>query len=335
MLGRTGGRGPLLTRCRLQLPELPPQGRDLDVSLGHRLCDAAQYLVGGSSLVSPQRPRRAQQRDVRCGRHVRLQRRGVRGGHRHLPAPANGSKDHRADDHGGGHEQQHRHNKNGVMGSGMTWQPPRWPARTALIAAAATVDEASAAIRAGADLVQLPAESGLITTFLARHPGVSVYVAGPADGLAAALAAGATAICADAPAAGGSGVLVEVPLDRAAAAVATGLAVLVDADRAAALADADRAAALADADRAAALADADRAAALADADRAAAPAAGARADDLRTGDLPAVIALAALACWLGAAAVRTRHVAAVRRALDMAESIRGTRPPVSATRGLA
>ena len=37
-------------------------------------------------------------------------------------------------------------------------------------------------------------------------------------------------------------------------------------------------------------------------------------------------AVAALSCWLGAAAVRSRYVAAARRAIDMAGSISGTRP---------
>lgn len=40
----------------------------------------------------------------------------------------------------------------------------------------------------------------------------------------------------------------------------------------------------------------------------------------------AAAALAALACWLGAAAVRSHYVPAARRAIDMAGSIRGTRP---------
>jgi len=40
----------------------------------------------------------------------------------------------------------------------------------------------------------------------------------------------------------------------------------------------------------------------------------------------AAAAVGAIACWLGAAAVRTSHVAAVRRAIDMTASIRGTRP---------
>ncbi|HEY3733743.1 MAG TPA: hypothetical protein VGL63_07485 [Streptosporangiaceae bacterium] len=44
------------------------------------------------------------------------------------------------------------------------------------------------------------------------------------------------------------------------------------------------------------------------------------------GSPQAAAAAAALCAWLGAAAVRTRHVTEVRRAIDMAESIRGTRP---------
>lgn len=49
----------------------------------------------------------------------------------------------------------------------------------------------------------------------------------------------------------------------------------------------------------------------------------------------AVIAVAAISTWLGAAAVRTRHVREVRRAIDMTSSIAGTRPPALTTRGLA
>jgi dihydropteroate synthase len=49
----------------------------------------------------------------------------------------------------------------------------------------------------------------------------------------------------------------------------------------------------------------------------------------------AVVAIAALSCWTGAAIVATRHVLAVRRALDMTASIAGARPPARALRGLA
>ncbi len=53
------------------------------------------------------------------------------------------------------------------------------------------------------------------------------------------------------------------------------------------------------------------------------------------GSLAGVEAVAAVCGWLGANVVRTRHVAEVRRALDMTETIRGTRPPAWTIRGLA
>jgi len=72
-------------------------------------------------------------------------------------------------------------------------------------------------------------------------------------------------------------------------------------------------------------------AALVDTDRAAQ-----LADPEQTGPVVAgIVAIAALSCWLGAAVVATRHVRPVRRALDMTASIRGTRPPARAVRGLA
>jgi dihydropteroate synthase len=49
----------------------------------------------------------------------------------------------------------------------------------------------------------------------------------------------------------------------------------------------------------------------------------------------AVLAVAALSGWLGAAVVRTRHPQPVRRALDLTDSVRGVRPPARAVRGLA
>ena len=49
----------------------------------------------------------------------------------------------------------------------------------------------------------------------------------------------------------------------------------------------------------------------------------------------AVIATAAVCTWLGAPVIRSRHTRAVRRAIDMAASIAGNRPPSRTTRGLA
>jgi hypothetical protein len=55
------------------------------------------------------------------------------------------------------------------------------------------------------------------------------------------------------------------------------------------------------------------------------------------GDAPvaAVIAVAAVSTWLAAAAIRTRHVREVRRAIDMTATIAGRRPPALTIRGLA
>jgi dihydropteroate synthase len=49
----------------------------------------------------------------------------------------------------------------------------------------------------------------------------------------------------------------------------------------------------------------------------------------------AVVTAAAISAWLGTPAIRTRHVLAVRRAIDMTHSIAGTRPPARTVRGLA
>lgn len=49
----------------------------------------------------------------------------------------------------------------------------------------------------------------------------------------------------------------------------------------------------------------------------------------------AVVAVAAISTWLGAPVIRTRHTSAARRAIDMTESIAGTRPPSLTVRGLA
>lgn len=68
-------------------------------------------------------------------------------------------------------------------------------------------------------------------------------------------------------------------------------------------------------------------AALVDADLAAAAEGGGA-------PVAAVVAVAAVSTWLAAPAVRTRHVRAARRAIDMTASIAGRRPPALTTRGL-
>jgi len=57
--------------------------------------------------------------------------------------------------------------------------------------------------------------------------------------------------------------------------------------------------------------------------------------DEGTGSAAEAEAVAAVCGWLGASIIRTRHVAGVRRCLDMTESILGRRPPARALRGLA
>jgi hypothetical protein len=49
----------------------------------------------------------------------------------------------------------------------------------------------------------------------------------------------------------------------------------------------------------------------------------------------AAVAAAAIGTWLGAPVIRSRHVVAVRRAIDMTASIAGHRLPAVTTRGLA
>jgi hypothetical protein len=51
--------------------------------------------------------------------------------------------------------------------------------------------------------------------------------------------------------------------------------------------------------------------------------------------LAAVVAAATISAWTGAPVIRTRHVAPVRRAIDMTASIAGRRLPALTTRGLA
>lgn len=60
------------------------------------------------------------------------------------------------------------------------------------------------------------------------------------------------------------------------------------------------------------------------------------ADDPAAEDpVAAAIAAAAIGTWLGAPAIRSTHVRAVRRAIDMTRSVAGTRLPALTVRGLA
>lgn len=195
------------------------------------------------------------------------------------------------------------------------------PGRTALIAVAADADEAAAAAAAGADLVDLGASGpGLIARFRARCPGVPVCAElAPADvvrDLGAARATGALLICPSAEAAGAAGLpaarlLVEVRPGQLPTARQAGWAPLVDADRWGAPGTWDGG------------------------PREPGTPGGRSQPDAEPAALAGVLATAALGAWLGAAAVRTRYPARVKRALDMAASIQGSRPPARAIRGLA
>ncbi len=187
------------------------------------------------------------------------------------------------------------------------------PGRTALLVVAGSAAGAAVAVRAGADAVDLSrACPAVLAAFAAAHSSAVVCSeAGPGELVRdqqAAVRSGALLLCRDTAAAAAAAaaglppgqLIVAAPPEAVAGLTASGWAVLVDADRAVANhgTDAD----------------------------------GAPPHDAETA---AVVAVAALSSWLGAAIVVSRHVQAVRRALDMTASIRGTRPPARAVRGLA
>jgi hypothetical protein len=222
------------------------------------------------------------------------------------------------------------------------------PAR--LLAVAADLDQAVAAVLAGADLIDLAAPAdgsaspddpddparAAIAGLRARCPGVLVCAAGPGADLvrdpAVARVTGALLICADQDAAGASGlpagrVIVGVTPGEVAEAARAGWATLVDADAAG---DGEPDGRTAPRSRSAPRSRTAPRSRIAPASRTA-PGVLAPGQDALAG----VVAAAAIGCWLGANLVRTRHVRTVRRALDMAEVIRGTRLPARTVRGLA
>jgi hypothetical protein len=172
----------------------------------------------------------------------------------------------------------------------------RLPAdRTSLLAVAGSPAEAAAAVRAGATFVELGAAGpAAIAAFRASHPGIGV--------------------CA-------SSELADITRDPALARLSG--AILACADQATASSAGLPAGRL--------LVEAGPAS------LAAVAAAGyGTLVDLRDkpGADAGILAVAAICAWLGATVVRTWHPRQVRRALDMAESIRGVRPPARTVRGL-
>ncbi|MDA8319789.1 MAG: hypothetical protein M0030_08265 [Actinomycetota bacterium] len=212
---------------------------------------------------------------------------------------------------------------------------PAWPALPwpVLIAMAADPLSAERAVAAGADIVDLTwLGPDAARDFLTRHPGVR-FCAGLLPGVTAPAGAGATPlagqlpagrhpalsrhldeagpdtllVCDSVAAAGAAGlppprmVVMATPADLPAV-TAAGLAAWVDAD----LAPAAR------------------------------PGPGASGDRYTEPALTAgCAATAALATWLGAALLSTRHPVEVRRAIDMTAAIAGWRRPARTVRGLA
>ena len=175
-------------------------------------------------------------------------------------------------------------------------------AGTALLAVAGNAAEAAAAVRAGAALVDLgTAGPAVIAAFRAGNPGIPVCAACEQADLvrdpAMALRTGAILVCAGLSAAADA----PVPQSRLLVDVRPSMVPRARAAGYAALVD------------------------LRDGP------AGEPAGEPPAGP----IAVAAICAWLGAAVVRTSHPLQVRRALDMAESIRGTRRPARTVRGLA
>jgi dihydropteroate synthase len=190
--------------------------------------------------------------------------------------------------------------------------------RTALLAVADSAAAAASAADMGAGMVDLGrAGRAEVDAFRASHPGVLVCAAGGAADivrdLATALRTGALLICADPAAAVRAGIpagrlLAEIkPAELGpaglAGALAGGYATLMD------LPDGPG--------------------------PGPGPGPGGATPTGPPGASAAALAVAAISAWLGVAVVRTRHPQQVRRALDMADSVRGTRPPARAVRGLA
>jgi hypothetical protein len=186
----------------------------------------------------------------------------------------------------------------------------RWGYSTgiAVLAPVATVAEAVASALAGAGLVDVGDDDALILQVRQALPEVGICGHGAdADiGYDAAVAArtGSGLICRD-PGAAASAVqrgmaperiLLQTAPDDVAEASRSGWAALVDLDR---------------------------------------ETLDSGTSDSGTGSLARAEAIAAVCAWAGAKVIRTRHVAEIRRCLDMTETILGLRRPAWTLRGLA
>jgi hypothetical protein len=192
------------------------------------------------------------------------------------------------------------------------------PEGCAVLAPVRTVDQAAEAARAGARLVDAGDDTALVTAI--SRAGLGVLICGPGEiadlsrDARIALRTGGRLLCdgtGEAERAAQQGIapdriVVQVRPSEVAAAAQAGWHTLIDAD------------------------------APGNADTPGDAAAPRTNDAFGNADAVARAgAVAAVGSWLGVSIIRTRHVTQVRRCLDMTESIRGTRQPAWAVRGLA
>jgi hypothetical protein len=182
------------------------------------------------------------------------------------------------------------------------------------IAVLTTVDSvagATEAVAAGAALVDVGADEALVARI--RHAGLDLLVCGPGPAADLSRYGPAEALQAVRQGVPRERILVQVSSGQLEAAVRDGWLTLVDADTASARADTASA-------------------------REGAPASARSAREDGPASAREAIAkagaVATVSAWLGASVIATRHVREIRRCLDMTESIRGTRPPAWAVRGL-
>ena len=282
---------------RGELPDLVSEAGNLGVPLGEQPGYRAQRVAGSLLLIAEQAGGEPQHDDVegrpephRTGRQVPREQPD-------LTAVPHGDSYYAAEDRGSSEEQHEGHTQNRAMPRPvLTPAPGNSPQPgPALIAVAASLGAATAAVLAGADIVDLGDPPGLdIAAFLTANPGVPFCAAGDDRAVLTRQAAearigGPRLICRDLAAAQARGLppdqlVVQAPPAGIDAVTRAGYAALVDADQAG-----------------------------------------------QTG----CVAVAALSSWLGAALIRTSHPLQARRAIDMTAIIAGIRPPARTVRGLA
>lgn len=199
-------------------------------------------MAGSVLLIAEQAKREPQRGDVAGRPELEGHGRSVAAEQGDFAAPSHRDDDHAAEDRQGGGKQNEGHKQNRAMASSLLTRLPGNGHRIpALVAVAATLDAASGAVSAGADIIDLGAAgpSG-IAAFQAMHPGVAFCAADARAVLtrqhSLARVGEALLICPDLTAARSCGLpadrlAVEVPPAGIAAAIRAGYAPLVDADQ--------------------------------------------------------------------------------------------------------